>query len=80
MEEVTLAGLGGLETDLAPTDLYRLAQALTQVDPAKATGCLVFGSDLIREGQQVIRPDVTLAQRLGSDAEGDATLEPDCQG
>jgi polyisoprenyl-teichoic acid--peptidoglycan teichoic acid transferase len=81
MEDVTLAGLGGLDTDLAPTDLYRLAQAVTQVDPSEATGCLVRGTPFTTEGNaDVIRPDKALAQRLGRDAEGDATLDPACQG
>jgi polyisoprenyl-teichoic acid--peptidoglycan teichoic acid transferase len=80
MEDVTLAALDGLETDLAPTDLYRLAQAVTQVDPNRVTGCLVLGTPLIRGGAQVIRADEQLAQRLGRDADGDATLDPGCRG
>jgi polyisoprenyl-teichoic acid--peptidoglycan teichoic acid transferase len=80
MEDVTLAALDGLETDLAPTDLYRLAQAVTQVDPNRVTGCLVLGSPLNRGGAQVIRADEQLAQRLGRDADRDATLNPGCRG
>jgi LCP family protein required for cell wall assembly len=81
MEDVTLAALGGLETDLAPTDLYRLAQAVTQVDPNRVTGCLVTGTPFTTgAGAQVIRADKPLAQRLGRDADRDATLDPDCQG
>ena len=33
MERGTLAALAGLDTDLAPTELYRLAQAVTLIDP-----------------------------------------------
>jgi polyisoprenyl-teichoic acid--peptidoglycan teichoic acid transferase len=81
MEDVTLAALGGLETDLAPTDLYRLAQAVTQVDPNRVTGCLVTGTPFTSGGgAEVIRADRPLAQRLGDDARNDATLEPGCQG
>jgi hypothetical protein len=81
MEDVTLAALGGLETDLAPTDLYRLAQAVTQVDPNRVTGCLVTGTPFTtRLGAQVLHADKPLAQRLGRDADRDATLDPDCQG
>jgi LCP family protein required for cell wall assembly len=81
MEDVTLAALGGLETDVAPTDLYRLAQAVTQVDPRKVTGCLVFGTPFTSsEEASVIDPDTGLARRLGRDAARDATLAPDCQG
>jgi polyisoprenyl-teichoic acid--peptidoglycan teichoic acid transferase len=81
MEDVTFAALGGLETDVAPTDLYRLTQAITQVDPEKVTGCLFFGTpSTTREGAKVIIPDRKLAQRLGDDARDDATLDPGCQG
>jgi polyisoprenyl-teichoic acid--peptidoglycan teichoic acid transferase len=81
MEDVTLSALEGLETELAPTELYRLAQAITQVDPAKVTGCLVGGTPFTPSGgAQVIRVDKELARRLGRDAERDATLDPACQG
>ena len=81
MEDVTLAALGGLETNLAPTDLYRLAQAVTQVDPNRVTGCLVLGTPFTTQGGgEVIRADRPLAQRLGRDADRDATLDPGCQG
>jgi LCP family protein required for cell wall assembly len=81
MEDVTLSALEGLETELAPTELYRLAQAITQVDPAKVTGCLVGGTPFTTTGDaQVIRVDKELARRLGRDAERDATLDPACQG
>jgi len=81
MEDVTLAALGGLETDLAPTDLYRLAQAITQVDPDRVTGCLVLGDPFTTTaGANVIRADGQLARRLGRDADRDATLDPGCRG
>jgi polyisoprenyl-teichoic acid--peptidoglycan teichoic acid transferase len=76
MERITLAALGGLETDLPPTDLYRLAQALTQVDPAQITGCIVTGTPFTTAGGAlVVAPDVDQAHRLGDDASRDATLD-----
>ncbi len=51
MEDGTLAALGGLDTDLAPTDLYRLAQAVTMVDPNRVTGCLVL-ADAVHHGRR----------------------------
>jgi polyisoprenyl-teichoic acid--peptidoglycan teichoic acid transferase len=80
MEKVTLAAIDGLDTDLAPTELYRLAQAVTQVDPNRVTGCLVLGTPITRGDAQVIRADEQLAHQLGRDADLDATLDPDCQG
>ena len=81
MERVTRAALGGLETDVGATDLYRLAQAVTEIDPEKVTGCLFFGDPFTTQGgAKVIIPDRKLARRLGDDARDDARLEPGCQG
>lgn len=80
MERTTSSAIGGLQTDLPPTDLYRLAQAITQVDPKKVTGCIITGRFATREGASVIIPDHPLAQRLGRDAAKDAELDPGCQG
>jgi polyisoprenyl-teichoic acid--peptidoglycan teichoic acid transferase len=80
MERITSSAIGGLQTDLPPTDLYRLAQAITQVDPKKVTGCIITGRFATREGSSVIIPDHPLAQRLGRDAAKDAELDPGCQG
>lgn len=80
MERTTSSAIGGLQTDLPPTDLYRLAQAITQVDPKKVTGCIITGRFATREGSSVIIPDHPLAKRLGRDAAEDAALEPGCQG
>ncbi len=79
MERVTSSALGGLQTDLPPTDLYRLAQAVTQVDPAKVTGCIVLGRFATRSGASVVIPNEALARRLGRDAAADAELDPGCQ-
>jgi polyisoprenyl-teichoic acid--peptidoglycan teichoic acid transferase len=82
MERVTSSAIGGLQTDLPPTDLYRLAQAVTQVDPEKVTGCIITGrlATVGEENASVIFPNEPLAQRLGRDADDDAELEPGCQG
>ena len=82
MERVTSSAIGGLQTDLPPTDLYRLAQAVTQVDPEKVTGCIVSGT-LATVGPadaSVFCPNYPLAQRLGRDADKDAELDPGCRG
>ena len=80
MEQATLAALGGLESDLAPTDLYRLAQAVTQVDPERVTGCIIGGTDGTTEaGAQIIYPDTAQARGLGKDAEDDARLQGGCR-
>lgn len=81
METVTAAAMSGLQTDMAPTDLYRLAQAITQVDPRKVTGCIVGGGfDTSPAGASIVIPDVVQARRLGRDARRDATLNAGCNG
>jgi polyisoprenyl-teichoic acid--peptidoglycan teichoic acid transferase len=82
MERVTRSALGGLQTDLPPTDLYRLAQAVTQVDPEKVTGCIIDGrlAFIGPDKASVIIPNYPLAQRLGRDAAEDAELDPGCRG
>ena len=82
MEQITSSAIGGLQTDLPPTDLYRLAQAITQVDPRKVTGCIITGrlATVGPENASVIFPNYTMAQRLGRDAAEDAELDPGCHG
>lgn len=80
MEAVTLAALGGLETDLDPVQLYRLAQTVTTVDPRRTTACVVRGTPFTTSaGAQVLLPDEAQAAALGDDAEGDARLQGGCR-
>lgn len=79
LEATALAGLDGLETDASPADLYRLLNTLTGVDPAKVQGCVLGGTeDVDAFGNQIIRPDRRLAQRLGRESVDDATFESGC--
>lgn len=82
MERVTSSAIGGLQTDLPPTDLYRLAQAVTQIDPEKVTGCIIDGrlATVGPDDASVIIPNNPLAERLGQDAADDAELDPGCRG
>ena len=43
IETGALAALGAMTTDLSPTRLYRLAQAVTRVEPGEVTVCVVAG-------------------------------------
>ena len=79
MERGTLAALGGLQTSLAPTELYRLAQAVTQVDPDRVTTCVIGGAPMTTSaGAQVIEVDKAQARRLGDAARETARLPRDC--
>jgi LCP family protein required for cell wall assembly len=80
MEAAALAALGGLETDLDPVQLYRLAQAVTTIDPRRTTACIVRGFPFTTAaGAQVLRPDTRQARALGADAEDDARLQGGCR-
>lgn len=80
MEAATLAALGGLETDLGPIDLYRLAQAVTSINPARTTSCIIGGTPFTTAGgAQVLRPDTAQARALGDDARDDARLQGGCR-
>ncbi|MCW2793297.1 MAG: cell envelope-related transcriptional attenuator [Nocardioides sp.] len=64
-----------LYTDLPPAELFRLAQAMAQVDPAKVTTCVVQGGIGSIGGASVVLPYTDQARRLGDEARTDATLE-----
>ena len=67
MERGTLAALAGLDTDLAPTELYRLAQAITQVRPDRVDDLRprpATPGDL-GTGPDVVFLDEAQAQRIG---------------
>jgi LCP family protein required for cell wall assembly len=78
MERGVLAAVKNLDTDLRPGELYRLAQAVTDVDPAKLKGCVVNGPTGYAGAASVVYPDVAQARRLGDDARKDGTLDGGC--
>lgn len=70
-----------LETDLPPTELYRLAQLITMVRPKQVTHCVVPGTfDTSPAGASIVRPDRAAALRMGADARDDARLDQGCSG
>lgn len=64
-------------TDLPPSELFRIAHAVAQVDPAKITTCVVQGSIGNINGASVVLPFTEMAQSFGEQARDDATIE-DC--
>jgi len=79
MEEATLAALGGLETDLSPSEVFRLVQALTTVAPGKAATCIITGEFGVEFGASVVYPDTAQARAVGNDAREDARLQGGCR-
>lgn len=63
------------QTDLPPSELFRLAHAVAQIDPAQVTSCVVQGSIGNVGGASVVLPFVDQARRLGDRARDDGTLE-----
>jgi len=78
MERGVLAAVRNLDTDLRPADLYRLAQAVTTIQPGRLRGCVVQGPTGDAGGASVVFPDVGQARRIGNDTRKDATLDHGC--
>jgi polyisoprenyl-teichoic acid--peptidoglycan teichoic acid transferase len=78
MERGLLAAVKNMDTDVAPAQLFRLAQAVTDVDPARLRGCVVTGPTGYAGAASVVYPDVSMARRLGNDARKDGTLDGRC--
>ncbi len=78
MERGVLSVVRNMNTDLAPSELYRLAQASTRVELKKLKGCVVLGGIGNVSGASVVLPDVARARRYGADARNDARLDRGC--
>jgi LCP family protein required for cell wall assembly len=79
MERTALAALDGLQTDLSLSEVFRLVQALTTVDPARATTCIIGGDFGVEFGAAVVYPDFDQAEAVGADALEDARLQGGCR-
>ncbi|WP_122818200.1 LCP family protein [Nocardioides pantholopis] len=75
LENGVLSAIQHLRTDLPPAELFRLAQAVAQVEPAKVRTCVLPGSIGNVGGASVVLPSVATARRYGDDARRDATIE-----
>ena len=82
MERGTLAAIAGVETDLGPADLYRLAQFITTVHPTRVDTCVLPGrfETVEPSGASVVDLDETAALRVGDDAADDVRLQDGCPG
>jgi len=78
MERGVMASVNYMDTDLAPSELYRLAQAVTGIQPGKLKGCVVQGPTGYVGGASVVFASLGQARRLGNDARKDATLNHGC--
>jgi hypothetical protein len=67
-----------MDTTVSPAQLYRLAQAVISIQPAKLRGCVIQGPTGYVGAASVVFPDVAQARRLGNDARRDGTLDHGC--
>jgi polyisoprenyl-teichoic acid--peptidoglycan teichoic acid transferase len=75
MEAGVRSVLKNMATDVSPGELFRIAQAIAQVDPKKVTHCVLQGGIGDINGASVVLPDIAMAKRFGDEARKDATLE-----
>ena len=80
IETLGLDAVDGIDTgNLSPLDVYRLLNALTSVDPGKASGCIVLGDyGTSPAGGDIVLPDFELAERYADDVRSDARFDQDC--
>lgn len=74
LERGVVAVMRNMDTDLGPGELYEIAQAVAQVQPAKVSGCVVGGAYGNVGGASIIFPNLAQARRYGADARRDATI------
>ncbi len=78
MERAVLSVTRHMNTDLRPSELYRLAQAATAVRPARMRGCVLLGGVGYAGAASVVFPDLAQARRIADDVRRDATLDRGC--
>jgi LCP family protein required for cell wall assembly len=78
MERGLLASVKFMDTDLTPSQLYRLAQAVTAIQPGRLKGCVLGGGTGSAGGASVVFVNAGQAKRLGNDARKDGTLNHGC--
>jgi polyisoprenyl-teichoic acid--peptidoglycan teichoic acid transferase len=75
IEHGVLDAMSHMYTNLPPTELFRLAQVLAQVDPAKVRSCVVQGGiGTSSGGASIVLPYVDQARDMGNQIRNDATL------
>jgi polyisoprenyl-teichoic acid--peptidoglycan teichoic acid transferase len=75
IERGVLGAMSHLYTNLPPSELFRLAQVMAQVDPAKVKSCVVQGGiGTSSGGASIVLPDVDQARDMGNQIRQDATL------
>ena len=75
VEHGVLDAMSHMSTNLPPSELFRLAQVLAQVDPSKVMACVVQGGiGTSSGGASIVLPYVSQARDMGNQIRNDATL------
>ncbi|MGA8247011.1 MAG: LCP family protein [Nocardioides sp.] len=75
IERGVLDAMGHMYTNLPPSELYRLAQVMAQVDPSKVRACVIQGGiGTSSGGASIVLPYVSQARDMGNQVRHDATL------
>ncbi len=78
LERLLTSFLANTDVDLPPTELYRLARGVLQIEPAAVRACVLRGGTGSAGGASVVFPDVAQARSIIARARDDATLEGGC--
>lgn len=78
MERGVLAVIENMDTNASPDEIYRLAQAASQVSPAKFRGCVINGSTGYVGAASVVFADIGQARSIAARTRNDATLNGRC--
>jgi LCP family protein required for cell wall assembly len=75
IEHGVLNAMEHMYTNLPPTELFRLAQVMAQVDPHKVRSCVVQGGIGVSSGgASIVLPFVSQARDMGNQIRHDGTL------
>ena len=75
LEGGVLSVMKNTQTDVSPSELFRMAHAVAQVNPDLITNCVLQGGIGDVGGASVVIPYTDQAKRLGDRARNDGTLE-----
>jgi LCP family protein required for cell wall assembly len=75
IERGVITAMSHMYTNLPPTELFRLAQVMAQVDPGKVRTCVVQGGIGVSSGgASIVLPYVSQARDMGNQIRRDGTL------
>ncbi|CAA9359560.1 MAG: Cell envelope-associated transcriptional attenuator LytR-CpsA-Psr, subfamily A1 [uncultured Nocardioidaceae bacterium] len=78
IERGVLSVVRNLDTNLPPSELFRLAHAATRVEPGRFRSCVITGGVGYVGAASVVFPDIAQARSIARRARPDATLEGGC--